>query len=121
MLNSTQAREIFDKYSFLYGMEDVMPAVKATDLFGEEAVLYAIQALKKGVETIASLKIDNGHPHICLTYAGLQMAVTYCNRQEIIERDRRIYVDGIETESTGGHEAKESGKIISFSGRRKQA
>ncbi len=63
LLNSTQARKIFDKYSFLVGSEDVMSTIKATELFGKEAVTYAI-VTHPAEETSVLDDAGNGYEHI---------------------------------------------------------
>lgn len=121
LLNSTQARKIFDKYSFLVGSEDVMSTIKATDLFGKDAILYAISNSENGETSILD-DAWNGYKHIYLTYIGLQMAITYCNRQEIINRDKMIF--GNKPPIVGDeewHEVKEESRVISFEERRRKA
>lgn len=121
LLNSTQARKIFDKYSFLVGSEDVMSTIKATELFGKEAVTYAI-VTHPAEETSVLDDAGNGYEHIYLTYAGLQMAITYCNRQEIINRDKMIFGNKPpKVKDEEWHEVKENSKIISFVERRQRA
>lgn len=121
LLNSTQARKIFDKYSFLVGSEDVMSTIKATDLFGKDAILYAISNRENGETSILD-DAGNGYEHIYLTYAGLQMAITYCNRQEIVNRDKMIFGNKLPTvKDEEWHEVKQKSKVISFEERRRQA
>lgn len=121
LLNSTQARKIFDKYSFLVGSEDVMSTIKATDLFGKDAILYAISNRENGETSILD-DAGNGYEHIYLTYAGLQMAITYCNRQEIVNRDKMIFGNKLPTvKDEERHEVKQKSKVISFEERRRQA
>lgn len=121
LLNSTQARKIFDKYSFLIGSEDVISTIKATELFGKEAVTYAIVTHPQEETSILD-DAGNGYEHIYLTYAGLQQAVTYCNRQEICQLDRtRFGNEPPSLEDVEWHEAKEKGNVISFEERRRRA
>ena len=120
LLNSTQARKIFDKYSFLIGSEDVMSTIKATDLFGKDAILYAISNRQNGETSILD-DAGNGYEHIYLTYAGLRMAITYCNRQEIVNRDKMILGKIPDVKDEEWHEVKENSKVISFEERRRQA
>lgn len=121
LLNSTQARKIFDKYSFLVGSEDVMSTIKATDLFGKDAILYAISNRENGETSILD-DAGNGYEHIYLTYAGLQMAITYCNRQEIVNWDKMIFGNKLPTvKDEEWHEVKQKSKVISFEERRRQA
>lgn len=121
LLNSAQARKIFDKYSFLVGSEDVMSTIKATDLFGKDAILYAISNRGNGETSILD-DAGNGYEHIYLTYVGLQMAITYCNRQEIVNRDKMIFGNKPpEVKDEEWHEVKEKSKVVSFEERRKKA
>lgn len=121
MLNSIQTKKIFDKYSFLMGSEDVISTIKATDLFGKDAVVYAIRAQAEGIKTITMSEFVSGIRYVYLTYAGFQQAVTYLNRQELIEHDKKLSGVVSDSEDTGWYEVKEGNKIISFEGRRKQA
>lgn len=120
LLNSIQAKKIFDKYSFLIGSEDVMSTIKATALFGKEAILYALQ--NRPEETSILDDAGNGYEHIYLTYAGVRQAVTFCNRKEICQLDKARFGDKPPSlEDVEWHEVKENSKIISFEERRKQA
>lgn len=121
LLNSAQARKIFDKYSFLCEAQDVMTASKAGDLFGEEAVIYAIRAGRGGFETAIAIDPGDGHSQIFMTYEGLKQAIAYSNQQEIINRNRMIYGGKPDLKAVEWHEVKEDSKVISFEGRRRQA
>ena len=122
LLNSTQARKIFDKYSFLWGTQDVMIAAKAGDLFGDDAVIFAIRAEKDGPATSFSLDAGDGHSQILLTYEGLKQAITYSNKQEIINRNKMLYGNKPpEVKDEEWHEVKEKSKIISFNEWMRQA
>lgn len=122
LLNSTQARKIFDKYSFLWGTQDVMIAAKAGDLFGDDAVIFAIRAGADGPQTTISLDAGDGHSQVFLTYNGLKQAISYSNQQEIINRNKMIYGNkppSVKDEEW--HEVKENSKVISFEERRRRA
>lgn len=93
LLNSTQAKKIFDKYSFLWGTQDVMLATKAGELFGDDAVMYAIRARHNGLETVICIDTGDGHNQIFMTCEGLKQAISYSNWQEIINRNKMIYGD----------------------------
>ena len=121
MLNSIQAKKIFDKYSFLMGSEDVMSTIKATDLFGKDAVVHAIRAQAEGIKSVTMSEFGSGIRYVYLTYAGFQQAVTYLNRQELIEQDKKLSRFGTDAKDTEWYEIKEDNKKISFEARRKQA
>ena len=122
LLNSTQTKKIFDKYSILWGTQDVMVATKAGAMFGHDAVIYAIRAGKNGMQTVFFADLGDGNTEIFLTYEGLKQAISYSNQQEIINRNKMIYGDkppSVKEEEW--HEAKEKSKVISFEGRRRRA
>lgn len=121
LLNSTQARKIFDKYSFLWGAQDVMIASKAGDMLGDDAVIYAIRARHNGIETVIAADPGDGHNQILMTYEGLKQAISYSNQQEVINRNKMIYGDKPDLKAVEWHEANEESKVISFEGRRKKA
>lgn len=122
LLNSTQAKKIFDKHSFLYGGQDVMIASKAGDLFGDDAVIYAIRARHDGLETVIVIDPGDGHNQIFMTYEGLKQAIGYSNQQEIINRNKMIYGNKpLSVKNEEWHEVKADSKVISFEGRRRQA
>ncbi len=63
----------------------------------------------------------DGHPQVYMTYEGLKQAIAYCNRQEIIARNKMLYEGVPEVKDEEWHEVEESSKIIEFNKRRKQA
>ncbi len=111
LLNNEHAKKIFKKYSFLAGSVDVMSAIKATDIFGKDAIIYAIRAHTEGIKTVVMHDFGNGIQYVYLTYAGIQQAATYLNMQKL-EAD---------VKDAEWHEIKERNKIISFNARRKKA
>ena len=122
LLNSTQARKIFDKYSFLWGTQDVIPAAKAGDLFGDDAVIFAIRAEKDGPATAFSLDAGDGYSQVFLTYEGLKQTISYSNQQEIINSNKMIHRNKPpEVKDEEWHEVKADSKVISFEERRRQA
>ncbi len=119
LLNSTQARKIFDKYSFLWGMWDVMIASKVGDLLGDDAVIYAIRAEGNGPKTAMFVDLGDGHEQILITYEGLKHAISYSNQKEIINRNKMLYGDKPDLKDVEWHEVKKDSKIIEFNGRKK--
>jgi len=120
LLNSIQARKIFDKYSFLWGTQDVMIASKAGRMFGDDAIIYAIRARDDGLETAIGADPGDGHIQVFLTYEGLKQAISYSNRQEILNRNKMLYGKVPDVKDKEWHEVKENSKVISFEGRRRQ-
>lgn len=121
LLNSTQAKKIFDKYSFLWEGQDVMISSKAGDLFSDDAVIYAIRARNNGLETAIGADPGDGHIQIFLTYEGLKQAISYSNQQEILNRNKMLYGEKPDLKDEEWHEVKEESKVISFEERRKKA
>lgn len=121
LLNSTQARKIFDKYSFLIEGRDVIAVGKAARLFGEDEVLNAITE-RESREGCIIYCFEDGEQHMFLSYEGLCLVISYCNRQEIINRDKMIFGNkppSVKDEEW--HEVKENSKVISFEERRRRA
>lgn len=94
LLNSIQARKIFDKYSFLLGAQDVVDAICIGDLFGNESVIHAIKNYSEKEKTFTKLNFSNGRSRFYLTYEGFCEAITYCNEQEIIQNDKALFGEG---------------------------
>ncbi len=88
LLNSTQVKKIFDKYSFLFGTQDVVNAAQIGEMFGDEAVIYAIHNHSYEQNAVA-LDLGNNHSHVFLTFAGFKQVVSYSNQQEIINQDKQ--------------------------------
>ncbi len=91
LLNSIQARKIFDKHSFLLGTQDVVDAVYVGNLFGVESVIRAIRNYSEEERTFIKLGFSNNHSRFYLTYEGFCEAITYCNKQEIIQKDKELF------------------------------
>ena len=96
-------------------------AGKAGDLFGDDAVIYAIRAGHDDLETVIVIDPGDGHNQIFMTYEGLKQAISYSNQQEIINRNKMIYGDKPDLKAVEWHEVKEENKVISFEERRRQA
>ena len=94
LLNSIQARKIFDKYSFLLRAQDVVDAICISNLFGNESVIYAIRNYSEKEKTFTKLNFSNGRSRFYLTYEGFCEAITYCNEQEIIQKDKEVFEKG---------------------------
>ncbi len=120
LLNSTQARKIFDKYSFLIEGKDVMAIGKAAKLFGEDEVLNAITE-RKSRDGCIIYRFEDGKQHMFLSYEGLCLVISFCNRQEILNRDKMAMGERPEVKDEEWHEVKEDSKVISFEERRRQA
>lgn len=121
MLNSTQARKIFDKYSFLSGTEDVIDAVQTGKLFGEDAVMHVIYNHPEEESPAGGIELWDGHYRVVFTYAGFQRVIAYCNKQELINREKTLLGKVPDVKGGEWHEVKEDNKVISFEERRKQA
>ncbi len=116
LLNSTQVKKIFDKYSFLFGTQDVVNAAQIGEMFGDEAVIYAIHNHAHEQNAVA-LDLGNNHSHVFLTLAGFKQVVSYSNQQEIINQDKQR--EQLNLQNVAWNETK-TDKVVSF-GARKEA
>ena len=122
LLNSTQARKIFDKYSFIAGTEDVIKAIQIEKLFGYDAVIYAFRNRPDNEVTAGQLDLGEGYSCICFNYTGFLIAVDYYNKQELLNHEKIIHGNKPpEVKDEEWHEVKEDSKVISFEERRRQA
>ena len=117
LLNSTQVKKIFDKYSFLFGTQDVVNAAQIGEMFGDEAVIYAIHNHSYEQNAVA-LELGNNHSHVFLTFAGFKQVVSYSNQQEIINQDKQQ--EQLNLQNVVRNQTKTDDKVISF-GTRKEA
>ena len=116
LINSAKARKMFDRHSFLNIDEDVIPAGVVRDLFGKEAALCAVDAMKQGIRAIVTVDAGNGRSHFCLTYDGFLQAGAYHNWQEVRERDSELF-GGISPVKVKAECEPAGGKIIDFARR----
>lgn len=118
MLNSMQAREFFDRHSFIDGITDVIDAHLVGSVFGDEAVIYAISNIQYGKHESYTIKSGEECLYLCLTYTGFLIAVGYYNRQELLNhaKTRR----GKQDLKEAGRHAAEDANIIYLDKWRKQ-
>ena len=121
LLNSAQARKIFDKYSFLWGTQDVVDAVQITKLFGEDAIMHVIYNHPEDESPAVGMLLWEEHYRVAFTYDGFQAVIAYCNKQELINREKALLGKMPKVKDEEWHEVKEDSKVISFEERRRQA
>lgn len=76
MLNNTQALHIFAKESYLFGDTDGLPLYRAEEIFGVDAVRFAIKKHTENKFTYDAYDIGN-YTVEYLTFDGVQEAITY--------------------------------------------
>lgn len=122
LLNSIQARKIFDKYSFIAGTEDVINAIQIEKLFGYDAVIYAFRNRPDNEVTAGRLDLGEGYSCICFNYTGFLIAVDCYNKQKLLNYEKMIHRNRPpKVKDEEWHEVKEDSKVISFEERRKKA
>lgn len=84
-LNLIQTKELFEREAVLFSSRNGIPANRATELFGEEAVRYALKNGDAGrgfsAWGIGDYLLDY------LTISGFQLAATYANVAAIRQRE----------------------------------
>ena len=71
--------------------------------------------------TRPAYRFEDGKQHMFLSYEGLCLVISFCNRQEILNRDKMAMGERPEVKDEEWHEVKEDSKVISFEERRRQA
>lgn len=77
LMNKAQVAELFQREAVLLGNRDMMPEVRAIELFGIRAVNYA-KRMRDTHETCAGYGAD-GYVTFGLNLYGVQLAASYCN------------------------------------------
>lgn len=77
LMNKAQVAELFQREAVLLGSRDVMPEVRAIELFGVRAVNFAKQ-MRDTHETCVGYGAD-GYIAFGLNLYGVQLAASYCN------------------------------------------
>lgn len=85
MLNSAQAKELFNGEAILFGDTDGVPLCRAIELFGEKAVNWA-NDLTKGWTNGFGI---GGYTVLYLNFSGFKQAATYANVEEIRKNQKK--------------------------------
>ncbi len=112
LMNRTRIRKIFDKHCFFVGQQDVVNAVQTGEMFGHEAVLYAIRSQKDGRRTVIMHEFGENKSCIFLTYEGFERAAAYRNMENLAA----LYEDMPDLREAGTHKVTERSKIVPFKG-----
>lgn len=86
LLNSNHVKQLFEQEAVLIGSSDGVPAYRAVELFGSEAVKYAINPTN--LETCFNIFGVGDFQLDYLTFAGFQKAASYANVLEIKKSGR---------------------------------
>ena len=86
LLNSDHVKQLFEQEAVLTGSSDGVPAYRAVELFGSEAVQYAANPTNAGIYFNI---FDKGDFQLrYLTFAGFRQAASYANVLEIEKSGR---------------------------------
>lgn len=86
LLNSNHVKQLFEQEAVLIGSSEGVPAYRAVELFGSEAVQYAADPTNAG---ICFNIFDTGDFQLrYLTFAGFRQAASYANVLEIEKSGR---------------------------------
>lgn len=86
LLNSDHIKQLFEQAAVLIGSSDGVPAYRAVELFGSEAVQYAINPNNLG--TCFNIFDVGDFQLYYLTFAGFRKAASYANVLEIKKSGR---------------------------------
>ena len=84
MRNSAEVKRLFEREAVLFGTSDGMPEYRAVQLFGEEAVAFAMKTSGGNGYGIGDFTA------MYLTERGVHIAATYLNVKEI-EQEMRLH------------------------------
>lgn len=86
LLNSNHVKQLFEQEAVLIGSSDGVPAYRAVELFGPEAVKYAADPTNAGI--YFNIFGTGDFQLRYLTFAGFQRAASYANVLEIKKSGR---------------------------------
>lgn len=109
LMNRTQARKYFDRHCFLIDSHDVVDAVRTGEMFGDEAVLYAIHGQRDNKQTALLCDTGKDKQRVLLTYEGFEQVITYRNMEIIMHYEK---VSGLK--KVEAYKVNEKSKVISF-------
>jgi len=84
ILNKARVDALFQREAVLIGIKDVVPVFRATALFGDRAVKYALAQDAPGERRWNRYSVE-GYTLEYLTFRGFQVAASFYNVQQLRE------------------------------------